>query len=127
MSKARFKLPIPLESGIVLVRINGEAWTNVETIALHHSPDGFEWGYAGSGPADLALNIVEHALRKLGYNGEKFNDIWSKAWIYKMSWTLHQDFKFEFLYTVPEHGTVIGWTDVLAWVATRAHEMEPRT
>src|SRR6266436_5928682 len=24
----------------------------------YHSPDGFEWGYGGSGPADLALNIL---------------------------------------------------------------------
>ena len=23
-----------------------------------HSPDGFEWGYAGSGPADLAFSIL---------------------------------------------------------------------
>jgi hypothetical protein len=23
-----------------------------------HSPDGFEWGYGGSGPADLALSIL---------------------------------------------------------------------
>jgi len=23
-----------------------------------HSPDGFEWGYRGSGPADLALSIL---------------------------------------------------------------------
>jgi hypothetical protein len=27
-----------------------------------HSPGGFEWGYAGSGPADLALSILTHAL-----------------------------------------------------------------
>lgn len=25
---------------------------------VRHSPDGFEWGYAGSGPADLALSIL---------------------------------------------------------------------
>lgn len=27
-----------------------------------HSPDGFEWGYAGSGPADLALAICADVL-----------------------------------------------------------------
>lgn len=27
-----------------------------------HSPDGFEWGYAGSGPAQLALAILAHHL-----------------------------------------------------------------
>lgn len=25
---------------------------------IHHSPDGFEWGYGGSGPSDLALSIL---------------------------------------------------------------------
>jgi hypothetical protein len=28
----------------------------------NHSPDGFEWGYNGSGPAQLALAICIHAL-----------------------------------------------------------------
>ena len=30
---------------------------------VHHSPDGFEFGYAGSGPADLARSIVGDLLR----------------------------------------------------------------
>lgn len=25
---------------------------------VHHSPSGFEWGYGGSGPSDLALSIL---------------------------------------------------------------------
>lgn len=29
---------------------------------VHHSPDGFEFGYAGSGPADLARSIVGHFM-----------------------------------------------------------------
>ena len=29
---------------------------------LLHSPDGFEWGYHGSGPADLARSIVGDVL-----------------------------------------------------------------
>ena len=28
----------------------------------NHSPTGFQWGYAGSGPAQLALAICAHAL-----------------------------------------------------------------
>jgi hypothetical protein len=28
----------------------------------NHSPDGFEWGYEGSGPAQLALAILADAL-----------------------------------------------------------------
>lgn len=29
---------------------------------INHSPDGFEWGYSGSGPAQLALAILADAL-----------------------------------------------------------------
>jgi hypothetical protein len=30
---------------------------------FNHSPTGFEWGYAGSGPAQLALAILADVLR----------------------------------------------------------------
>jgi len=30
----------------------------------YHSPDGFEWGYGGSGPADLALAIMADFLEE---------------------------------------------------------------
>jgi len=29
---------------------------------VHHSPDRFNWGYGGSGPADLARSIIADAL-----------------------------------------------------------------
>lgn len=29
---------------------------------VRHSPDGFEWGYGGSGPSDLALAILADVL-----------------------------------------------------------------
>lgn len=29
---------------------------------VRHSPTGFEWGYGGSGPADLALSILTNAF-----------------------------------------------------------------
>lgn len=32
----------------------------------NHSPDGFEWGYPGSGPAQLALAILADALEDDG-------------------------------------------------------------
>jgi len=36
-------------------------WTDLEHI-VHHSPTGMSWGYAGSGPADLAFSILSHHL-----------------------------------------------------------------
>ena len=44
----------------------------------NHSPDGFNWGYGGSGPAQLALALLADALR---------NDHYAQLW--------YQDFKFQ--------------------------------
>jgi hypothetical protein len=42
----------------------------------NHSPDGFNWGYAGSGPSQLALAIVLELTGKAeGYQDFKFETI----------------------------------------------------
>lgn len=43
---------------VYLYRIAGMAHASIPRTVIQHSPDGFEWGYAGSGPADLALNVL---------------------------------------------------------------------
>jgi len=37
-------------------------YTNVLRVVVWHSPTGYEVGYAGSGPADFALNIAENFM-----------------------------------------------------------------
>jgi len=51
------------------VRSYGQAFVTVNGRALDprfdlrfHSPDGFEWGYGGSGPAQLALALLADCL-----------------------------------------------------------------
>ncbi|MBT9252140.1 MAG: hypothetical protein KM296_00220 [Brockia lithotrophica] len=46
----------------VVVTVNGMPLHHVE----RHSPTGFEWGYGGSGPADLALSILHDYLNRSG-------------------------------------------------------------
>lgn len=55
----------------------------------NHSPDGFEWGYGGSGPAQLALAILAHHLD---------DD--------EQALALHQSFKFAVVARFPKSG----WT-----------------
>lgn len=44
------------------VTVNGKPLTPARSLALvRHSPTGFAWGYAGSGPAQLALAILLEA------------------------------------------------------------------
>jgi hypothetical protein len=59
----------------------------------NHSPTGFEWGYEGSGPAQLALAILCDFLqddqKALEYYQEFKRDIISP--IGGQTWTLHSD------------------------------------
>lgn len=72
---------------------------NVEHEWVYHSPDGFEWGYGGSGPADLALNI----LLKFGLDQEE-------------AFRLHQDFKWRFISEMPREGGTIKKEDILEFI-----------
>jgi hypothetical protein len=41
------------------VRLNGKQLDPAPSQAIwNHSPDGFNWGYGGSGPAQLALAVM---------------------------------------------------------------------
>jgi hypothetical protein len=84
---------------------DGKVTANVQHKWKAHSPDGFEWGYGGSGPADLALNI----LLKFGLSRER-------------AWTLHQDFKWHFVAKVPKSGATISVAEIEAWLAQKEQE-----
>lgn len=52
-------IPIRTETGGFLVLIDGEALDPVYSQGVrNHSPDGFNWGYGGSGPAQCALALL---------------------------------------------------------------------
>ena len=63
----------------------------------NHSPDGFNWGYSGSGPAQLALAILM-----------KYVDA-------DRAVRLHQDFKFKFIATLPQKDFMVT-LDVEEWI-----------
>jgi len=83
---------------IILKRDRNGIDTNVPRRIIYHSPDGFEWGYGGSGPADLAWNILSLFV------GQR------EAQIY------YQKFKFEFIATMPREGGVIKREVILKWI-----------
>lgn len=78
----------------------------------HHSPAGFEWGYGGSGPSDLALAVLADVLgerpsRRQLYEGEP------------LCWRLHIEFKQEVVSRLPREGFKLSAKDVLKWVEMR--------
>ena len=68
-----------------------------------HSPDGFNWGYAGSGPSELARSIIGHLLETDDPPVE-----------------LYQAFKFAFIAGLPdEKDWAIHEFTIRYWMATR--------
>jgi hypothetical protein len=108
------RLPFPCRDGFVFRRDESGVWTNVPHLVTHHSPTGFEWGYSGSGPADLALNIVEFVLRSSGYSGST-DRLW-RGECFSLAYALHQDFKRQFIATLSRDGGFLSYADVVAWV-----------
>lgn len=64
---------------------------------LSASPSGFEWGYGGSGPAQLSVALLAHAL----------ND--------EVAVTYYQQFKREVISQLPEAGWKLTADDVRRW------------
>lgn len=61
---------------------------------MYHSPDGFSWGYAGSGPSDLARSIAGHFLGVTDpepalYQALKFRFIVSLP--HDRNWAIHEN------------------------------------
>jgi hypothetical protein len=91
---------IPDFGDVVCSRNSDRIHTNVPRRITRHSPDGFEWGYGGSGPADFALNILSVYI---GQEAAQFCG-------------LYQDFKWLFVAKLPKKGGTIRRDDVMRWV-----------
>lgn len=92
----------------------GDAVTNVPWTVIHHSPTGFEWGYSGSGCADLALNVL-NAFIPPGKDNLPAVTCY-KGECSQTAWDLHQGFKQEFIATMPKNGGIIKKGAILSYI-----------
>jgi hypothetical protein len=118
----------PFESDVKVWRSpppESEIWSNIPWSVIQHSPDGFECGYAGSGPADLALNILNAFVPP---RAERIKDWWESdteddplrvyhgiASRFAVRW--HQKFKREFIATMPRSGGKVSGAEIRDWIA----------
>ncbi len=79
----------------------GEARVNILHTLVYHSTTGFEWGYGGSGPSDLALNVLAMFVEP------------------PEAWRLHQSFKGEVIARIPDLGATLLAKDVVRWIERR--------
>lgn len=97
----------------VLVVIPGNGLHNTHRrplpLRLHwwsHSPDGFNWGYGGSGPAQLALSILVEVTGDTA-----------------LSLRLYQQFKWDVISKLAmDQGWTLSADEVLAWLARQLDE-----
>ncbi len=95
----------------------GGAVTNVPHLVVHHSPNGFEFGYGGSGPADLALNACQLYLNMTGYTGKETKCYDGTCW--SLAFALHQQFKSYFIASAPKTGRIVPFVEIDEWFKTR--------
>ena len=100
------------EKGRLLVRIEGTYGEWFDRVTLdgkeltpeasqqvrNHSPDGFAWGYSGSGPAQLALAILLAA----GLRPDEAQQV-------------YQRFKAQHIASLPDRSSFVLELDVKAW------------
>lgn len=81
------------------VFVDGEILPLEPSLELYsHSPTGFEWGYGGSGPSQLALAILQHL----------YGD--------SIALDYYQAFKHKFIVTAPQNDFVITSLEIDAWL-----------
>ena len=76
---------------------------------IRRHSNGWNWGYGGSGPADLALNILLRAT------GDK-----------RAAEQFYQDFKWEVIAEIPWEGAEILLKDIHAWLRQKGYEPNRR-
>jgi hypothetical protein len=80
--------------GRATVTVNGQPLDSRQDLR-NHSPDGFEWGYTGSGPAQLALALLADHL------GDSVKAI-----------ELYQEFKFSVVAGFSRDGWILTTRDI---------------
>lgn len=88
------------EGDAAVIAVDGVRLSPARSLkVVNHSPTGFEWGYAGSGPAQAALAIL------LDYTGDA-----------RFAEMFHQRFKFHFVASQPKSGWVLPSEEIEAFI-----------
>jgi hypothetical protein len=95
---------------------DGTANSSLPQRHVHYAPAGFDWGFGGSGPADLALNLLARFLPLASEaTGVVLRDGSSVS---EAAWALHQAFKYDLIATLPRAGGDISAESIRAWITT---------
>jgi len=93
----------PGPQDVVVFYTDGSKRTHPLHHIVRHSLDGFQWGYGGSGPADLALSILCDCLSV------------------PMAHKYYQAFKFKFVASA-DRQLYIKEADILDWIGEQENK-----
>lgn len=85
----------------------GGVCTNVPRMEYKHSPTGYNFGYAGSGPADFALNVMLMFCKRR-----------------EDAYRIYQQFKFKFVATGSSDRLVIPYADIVGFIQEQECEFK---
>lgn len=111
---------LPGPDGALTGRI---AYTNVPHHVVDLSSRGFDWGNSGPGSHDLALNILEAALRQLDHRGPR--SACPEGACFTLAILLRGRFAAAFLAALPEEGGTISAAEVERWIAEEVRTLDP--
>jgi len=103
----------------VHVKDERSAWHKPLPHVVFHSPDGFEWGYPGSGPADLALAILTDFFGEDPKEVKTYARLGGGAGTPSSAFHFHQQFKDHFISGLPKHSWRITEEQIKQWQSTR--------
>lgn len=96
--------------GEPVVTANGKVLSPLPSQRVwNHSPDGFEWGYGGSGPAQLALALLLAATAN--------NTVTALS--------LYQTYKWQVVARWPKQGWATTRQAILRWILDQTAPLEP--
>ena len=95
---------------------DGTARSSIPQRHVHYAPKGFDWGFGGSGPADLALNVLAVFL-PLAPEGTRVA-LRDGSSVSEAAWALHQAFKYDLIATLPRAGGDISAKTIRSWITT---------
>ena len=119
---ARFTADADERSHGVSVTVDGRPLPHI----VRHSPTGFEWGYGGSGPADLALSILADYL---GEQEAVRRYIRPMGWVTEnepLTCRLYQQFKWAFVARFDRQSWRLTGAEIAAWLRAQGVEAPER-
>jgi hypothetical protein len=106
-----------LGGAVKLIREHAKGFHEVAQ-RVHHSPSGMEYGYGGSGPADLALTMLDDYFTVTGKASGRTVEIYKGKTVGAEAWRWHQDFKFSIVGNMKQHEPrhEVTFAEIDAWL-----------